>query len=249
MADKKGTAMGSVAVAAGIAFALAAALLAAGAALGSRFGWWNFSAGFAALGWIAWVGAAGAVLSLIGAALSWNRHRGALIVALVGLVLGATAAWLPYQGRAALRASPPLPDITTDTADPPAFVAAIESRRQAGARNSTDYRPARAALQARHYPDIAPVIVPLAPDAAFDRALAVVRAMGLEIIATDKTSGRIEATATTFWFGFKDDVVIRVRPAPEGARIDIRSTSRVGGRDAGTNAARVRDLARRIRGN
>jgi uncharacterized protein (DUF1499 family) len=51
--------------------------------------------------------------------------------------------------------------------------------------------------------------------------------------------GRIEATDTTFWWGFKDDVVIRIAPEGSGSRLDIRSESRVGVSDLGTNAARV----------
>jgi uncharacterized protein (DUF1499 family) len=78
-----------------------------------------------------------------------------------------------------------------------------------------------------------------APNQAFDRALATARAMGWEIIASDPTAGRIEATDTTLWFGFKDDVVVRVEAAPGGSRVDVRSLSRVGLSDVGTNAARI----------
>jgi len=64
--------------------------------------------------------------------------------------------------------------------------------------------------------------------------------MGWEIVASDASAGRIEATATTAWFGFKDDVVVRVRPEAAGSRIDVRSVSRVGRSDVGANAARIR---------
>jgi uncharacterized protein (DUF1499 family) len=64
--------------------------------------------------------------------------------------------------------------------------------------------------------------------------------MGWELVAAEDAAGRIEATDTTFWYGFKDDVVVRVRPADGGSRVDVRSVSRVGGGDAGTNARRVR---------
>ena len=64
--------------------------------------------------------------------------------------------------------------------------------------------------------------------------------MGWEIVASDPAAGRIEATDTTFWFGFKDDVVVRVAAAPDGSRVDVRSLSRVGLSDVGTNAARIR---------
>jgi uncharacterized protein (DUF1499 family) len=64
--------------------------------------------------------------------------------------------------------------------------------------------------------------------------------MGWELVASDSAAGRIEATATTPWFGFKDDVVVRVRPDGSGSRIDVRSVSRVGKSDVGANAKRIR---------
>lgn len=234
---------------AGCALGVIATALAVGAGLGNRFSLWSFREGFAALGWIAYVGAGAAAVSALGVALSWKQGRAALVLALIGLVSGAAVAWIPYQGQKTLRASPRLPDVTTDTANPPAFVAALDVRKKAKARNTTDYTAEKAATQAKSYPDIKPLVVKVPPDVAFDKALAVVKAMGLEIIAADRPALRIEATDMTFWFGFRDDVVIRITPATEGARVDIRSTSRVGGRDGGTNAARVRNIARRIAGN
>jgi uncharacterized protein (DUF1499 family) len=90
------------------------------------------------------------------------------------------------------------------------------------------------------YPDVRPLMLSVPPAQAFERALATVREKGWELVAADGTAGRIEATDTTFWYGFKDDVVIRVKPADGGSRVDVRSLSRVGGGDAGTNAKRVR---------
>ena len=82
--------------------------------------------------------------------------------------------------------------------------------------------------------------LPAPPRQAFDRALATARSLGWDIVASDPPAGRIEATDTTFWFGFKDDVVIRIRPQGSGARLDVRSKSRVGRSDVGANAARIR---------
>ena len=134
---------------------------------------------------------------------------------------------------------PRIHDITTDTASPPRFVSVVPLR--AGAPNSVEYGgPELAAQQRQGYPDLQPLSLPVPPNQAFDRALATARKMGWEIVASDPPSGRIEATDTTFWFGFKDDVVIRVAPAENGSRIDVRSLSRVGLSDVGTNAARIR---------
>jgi uncharacterized protein (DUF1499 family) len=65
-------------------------------------------------------------------------------------------------------------------------------------------------------------------------------------VDADSTAHRIEATATTPWFGFKDDVVIRIEPDPAGSRVDVRSVSRVGGSDVGTNAKRIRAYLARL---
>jgi uncharacterized protein (DUF1499 family) len=99
---------------------------------------------------------------------------------------------------------------------------------------------ATADQQKRGYPDIKPLELPLPPADAFARALDAAKGMGWEIAAADAAAGRIEATATTPWFGFHDDVVIRVVPAPKGSRIDVRSVSRVGRGDFGTNSKRIR---------
>ena len=96
------------------------------------------------------------------------------------------------------------------------------------------------AQQRAAYPDVQPAILNVPPAQAFERALAAVHDMGWEVVKADATEGRIEATDTTFWFGFKDDVVIRVGPTDGGSRVDVRSLSRVGVGDAGTNAKRIR---------
>lgn len=74
----------------------------------------------------------------------------------------------------------------------------------------------------------------------FSAALATAREMGWTVVDSAADDGRIEAVATTFWFGFNDDVVIRVTESGSGTRVDMRSVSRVGVSDVGTNAARIR---------
>ncbi len=103
-----------------------------------------------------------------------------------------------------------------------------------------------AQAQRRAYPDIAPLELAVPPAAAFARALDAATAMGWEIVAADAVAGRIEATATTPWFGFRDDVVVRVAPTPTGSRIDVRSVSRVGKSDLGANAKRIRAYLARL---
>ena len=72
------------------------------------------------------------------------------------------------------------------------------------------------------------------------------RDLGWEIVEASPSEGRIEATARTFWFGFKDDVVVRVTPSGDGSRIDVRSVSRVGKSDVGANAKRIRTYLERL---
>ena len=76
----------------------------------------------------------------------------------------------------------------------------------------------------------------------------VLQDLGLEIVNEDTAAGMIEATATTFWFGFKDDVVVRVRATASGSIVDIRSVSRVGQSDLGANAKRIRAILHGIEG-
>ena len=224
--------------------AFACALL-AGAALvlagpGYRFGLLDLGTAFLLLRIAAYVGVAAMLLALIGLVLAWRRGT-ALGLALAALVVGAAAVGLPWWLRQQASAVPPIHDITTDPTDPPEFVAIRPLR--AAAPNPVDYAGEETALQQRQaYPELRPVALDLAPDAAYEAALDAAEAMDWELVAQDPGAGRIEATATTAWFGFKDDVVIRVRAADGGSRIDVRSKSRIGQSDLGTNAGRIRSF-------
>jgi uncharacterized protein (DUF1499 family) len=169
--------------------------------------------------------------------------------AAAGLLIGLVVAYVPYSMRAGN--PPPIHDVTTDTDDPPAFVAALAPRRASGATNSPEYdrivKSPRGGpdfnvpeLQRKAFPDIVPLRLAVAPAQAFEQALAAVSAMGWTLIDQDAAEGRIEASDTTTWFGFVDDVVIRVRPEDGGSRIDVRSVSRIGFGDVGQNAKRIR---------
>ena len=107
--------------------------------------------------------------------------------------------------------------------------------------NGPEYGGEKIAQQQKAgYPDIQPLIVNDPPERAFERALAAARGMDWEIVAAVPAEGRIEATATTRWFRFKDDIIVRVKPEGAGSRIDVRSKSRIGRSDLGTNAKRIR---------
>jgi uncharacterized protein (DUF1499 family) len=222
-----------------ILLAVAAALAVVASGFGARFGWWDFRLGFAILRWASYAGIAIALLAIV--ALCVRRVRTGRTMALAAaLVVAVATAALPMAWQYHARAVPPINDITTDTDDPPQFVAILPLR--ASAPVSARY-PGAATAQAQRagYPDLQPYTSARNPHDAFAAALAAARAMGWQIIAADEAAGRIEATATTPWFGFTDDVVVRVAPATNGSRVDIRSVSRVGRSDLGANARRIRD--------
>lgn len=230
----------------GIVLALIAAAGAVSAGLGYRFEIWSLGAAFMLLRWSAYGGISAAVLSLICAV--WilrQRSYGGLFLSLAGLVLGVVVAAVPYNQLRTARSVPPIHDISTDLEQPPPFVEILALR--AGAPNPSAYGGESVARQQREaYPDLGPALLNVAPAEAFNRSLAAARALGWEIVAAVPSEGRIEATDRTFWFGFMDDVVIRVRATDNGSRIDVRSVSRVGRSDVGTNARRVRRFLQRV---
>lgn len=178
-----------------------------------------------------------AILALVALILAFARGRPKLVPALAVLIAGGAAIFmgsLMNQGRSV----PPIHDITTDMDSPPAFVAVAPLR--ADAPNPVDYDPAIAAQQREAYPDIQPLTVDAPAGDVFERALAAVEDRGWTLVEANPQEGRIEATATTGWFGFQDDVVIRIQPSGIGTRVDVRSKSRMGQSDLGANAARIR---------
>ncbi len=234
-----------------ITVSVLAALLFASSGPGTRLGLWDFRTGLAMLKWGAYVGIFGVVLTaaaIAALALAGGGHRDgrrAVVPLATALVLAGAAVLVPWLGLRRARAVPPIHDITTDTEAPPAFVAVLPLR--AGAPNTAVYGgDSVAALQRKGYPDLRPLHVDAPPATAYTHALAVARAMEWEVVAADSAAGRIEATATTRWFGFHDDVVVRLRPDGTGTRVDVRSVSRVGGSDVGANAARIRAYLARV---
>jgi len=232
---------------AGILAAIIAVVMAMLAGFGARLGWWHFGVGFTWLRWSVYIAIAATVISVIGivATRPATEKRG-LYRAIVGLVLAIPVIIIPLLWKQTAQAVPPIHDITTDTDYPPQFIAIVPLRAEAP--NSLEYGGAVIAEQQKaSYPDVKPLLVNIAPSEVFDAALATAQDMGWEIVAAEKDNNRIEATATTFWFGFKDDVVIRISPDNGGSILDIRSVSRVGKSDVGTNAERIRSYLSQLR--
>ena len=139
----------------------------------------------------------------------------------------------------------PIHDISTDTLDPPEFIAVAELRGPDD--NPVEYAGSEsAAIQATAYPDIETIVLLNPRSFVFETALKVAQDMGWEIVGSDAAEGRIEATATTPFVGFKDDVVIRVRAKSAETLVDVRSKSRMGRGDMGVNAKRIREFRERL---
>jgi uncharacterized protein (DUF1499 family) len=220
---------------------------ATGAGAGARLALWDFRQGFRILNWAAYFGIAGTVLSLVGAIIGRpGKGRRGFLLAVAGIVLGALAFGVPGNWYRIAKRVPMIHDITTDTENPPVFVSVISLRKDAP--NSATYGgPEIAAQQHTAYPDIRTLVSDIPPAQAYERARSVARRMSWNIVDENLAEGRIEATATTRWFGFKDDVVIRIAPSTgNGSRVDIRSVSRVGRSDVGTNTRRIRDFLKKF---
>ena len=223
-----------------LALTLGAVSLIALAATGPlhHAGLFGLAGAFSLLKWSVYGALAAMLLAIIGLIVDARREARtstalrAMVLSFIATGSIAAVAWKASR-------VPAIHDVTTDTMQPPPFLAVLPLRE--GALNPVEYGgPDIAAKQKQAFPDIVPLTLDLPPARAFDRALAAARSMGWDLVASDPAGGRIEATDTTFWFGFKDDVVIRVTPQPNGSRVDVRSLSRVGGGDIGANAARVR---------
>jgi hypothetical protein len=233
---------------AGLVLASLSVVLLVGAGPGHRFGLWHYRVSFMLMQWAVYGGLAAIAVSIPAAIFCARRHV-AIFPSLVAVALGAVAAWIPWHQLQTARSLPPIHDITTDTAHPPQFVAIVKLR--GAGSNPVEYDAAKLpAAQKAGYPDLETLALEAPVNEAWKRATAAADRMGWEVVATDESAGRIEATATTFWFGFKDDVVVRVAAGEggKGSRVDVRSVSRVGQSDLGANAARIRKYLAALRG-
>jgi uncharacterized protein (DUF1499 family) len=231
---------------AGTILAIIGGLAAASAGFGHRWGVWSYRTGFTVLKAAAYLGIAAAAVSLAGLIVTRPLLlRQGMVLSFAGILIGLITASIPWSWMRMVKQVPYIHDISTDAENPPKFIAVLPLRKDAP--NPAEYGgPDIAAQQRKGYPDIVPRLMKVPPDRAFEQALSTARDMGWEIVDAKSKDGRIEATDTTFWFGFKDDVIIRITPALDGSRVDVRSLSRVGMSDVGTNAKRIRKYLNRL---
>ncbi len=226
----------------GFGLILLSILTAMAGPLGSRIGWWDFDAAVVILKWAAYGGLFAAVLCLSGLVMArpGGKRRG-FIYSLLGLLIITPMVLFLQSWKEAKATLPPIEDITTNTEEPPAFWFAPNSRAYGGV--------GVAAWQEEAYPDIQPLILPVPIDKAYDLVLEVIRDKGWQLYEPSRSDMHIEATETTFWFGFSDDVTIHITAtANSGSRVDMRSASRFGGGgDGGTNANRIRSFFKALK--
>lgn len=236
------------------------------ASFGTRLGFWSYETGFEILvpGVVIGVIAALAGVFWLASALRNNESLGWRL-GFSGLIGAVLLLYVPLSVEMRAWNAPPIHDISTDVEYAPPFEKLLPLRK--GSSNGPEYDGPKkvvikgkittvAELQKLKYPDIKtlgdllnphgdPKIDPKA--ILFWRAFERAKSMGWNIIAFDEKTGRIEATDTTLWFGFTDDIAIRVQQAGTlGARLDIRSKSRIGTLDYGRNAERVRRYLKSI---
>lgn len=180
---------------------------------------------------------------LVGAVGVWHTRASAARAgrarALAGVAIGLVPAAIVVVLIGSAGRLPAINDITTDTDDPPEFSHAgqIEANRGRDLGYPGDEF---SALQRVAYPDLAPIVMPGAPDVVFEDVAVAAAGLGWQVTYQDADAGVLEATDTTAVFRFVDDVVIRVRRVDGTTVVDVRSKSRDGRGDLGANAERIR---------
>lgn len=221
------------------------------ASVGSGAGLWHFGTGFAVLRYAFYAAVAGGVLALILIVAGLVRRTGAGKLNLLALVVALLFSAYLLQLVSTARSVPAIHDATTNLEDLPAFTA-LPLRADYLEDVPDEGRPELARLDPENrwktihrqaYGDLRTVRVPASVAQTTERAARLARSRGWNIAKVDPQAGIVEATATSTFFRFKDDVVVRVWPDPQGqgsALVDMRSISRVGGSDVGMNAKRIR---------
>ena len=184
----------------------------------------------------------GLLALLLGLLALWRTRqasgRSGRPLAWIGVGAGSALVALLFVAARPGAGLPSINDITTDPADPPTFVSALQAAPNQG--RDMSYPPEFAELQQAAYPDLAPIRASGSPAEVTDRARSTAESLGWEIVDVKPETGHLEARQTSAVFQFVDEVVIRVRPHTGGSLVDVRSKSRDGRGDLGANAARIR---------
>lgn len=232
---------GKILIIYGTDLAVIGAVAAVFSGYGYRWGWWSLDIGFALIPGGSGAAVIGGILAAVGLYRMVEENRAYTLIAVTGIVLSLMALGnLGYWALQVQKGYPPIHDISTDTVNPPEFQAIAPLR--ADAPNPVEYQrdSGVAAAQEAFYSGLETISISRPYDEAFDRALETARQMPWTMVDHSREEGRIEAYHKLVWFGFIDDVVIRVDTTATGSKVDIRSKSRIGQGDLGVNAWRVR---------
>lgn len=182
-----------------------------------------------------------AALILLVLQMIFKRKTVTLGSTVIALLLSAIAIAMPLSMMNKGKSVPPIHDISTDLINPPKFVAIAPLR--ADAPNPVEYAGAEAAKQQRDaYPDLKTLSYTQSKSELIEATEQAINNLGWDLVNSDADKGIVEATDSTMWFGFKDDVVVRVTDNGSERLLDIRSKSRVGSSDLGKNAERIHNF-------
>ncbi len=201
-----------------------------------RFGVIELGTAFAGFKYAVITGIAALVLLVI--QVLFKRQSVTLVSAAVATIFSLIAITMPLSLVSTANNVPAIHDISTDLSTPPEFVAIVPLR--ANAPNPVEYAGLATAVKQRSaYPELQTLSYSQ-PKAEIVAAVEQAAShLGWDLVNTDASSGLIEATDATLWFGFKDDVVVRVEDNGDERLVDIRSKSRIGSSDLGKNAERI----------
>jgi uncharacterized protein (DUF1499 family) len=223
-------------------FALAVVVL---AVLLMRLGQVEYQSGLVTLGAGLAFAVAAVGLSLVAFIRIWQEGRRGLSSAIKGLVIATLV--LAYPAFLGLKAItlPPISDVSTDTEEPPQFSRSRAALLARDGRVPPDASPEARDLQREAYVQIAPLTLDVGPEEAFALVRKAAENLGWQVIETVPPGGRqglgrLEAIDHTLVLKLPEDITVRLRPRADGTRIDIRSASRFGGHDFGSNASRIR---------
>jgi uncharacterized protein (DUF1499 family) len=217
---------------------------------GYKFHFWELGSAFQIFGIAPVVAIVALILVVVTISLKKAKQRS--VLPLIASAIGALAAlYFPLSMKLTADSLPYIHDVTTDTENPPLFVDLIEIRNADPRTKNPAQYPGKevARQQLEGYPDLQPLLLDQSREKVFDKARATIDTMGWELVSSVPGQGRLEATDATFWFGFKDDVVIRIQTKDGKTLVDVRSKSRVGESDLGANAKRIENYLNHFAGS
>ena len=186
-----------------------------------------------------------AALILLVLQILFTRKTVTLGSTIMALLLSTIAIAIPLSMLNKGKSVPPIHDISTDLVNPPEFVAIAPLR--ADAPNPVEYAGVEVATQQRAaYPELQTLNYTQSKSELVEATKQAIDHLGWQLVNIDTNQGIIEATDRTMWFGFKDDVIVRITDKGSERLVDIRSKSRVGGSDLGKNAERIHDFTEEL---